>query len=761
MTEGILLIPNNMKKELILKIRKEYPKWAIKFMSLEEFKDFVTFSYDSKTIYYLMEKYLFSFDTALVYLKNLRYISNELDNHKMRKLKEIKAYLEENNLLNYDHYFRDFAKKQKIYIYGYPYLKKEDLSILKDFDYQITLQDKKNYKLEKIYYASSITDEVIFVATRIYELLKQNISYEHIKIIYTKEYEEIIRRIFKIYHIKINISKGSIYSKYACKKVLANLDNLNDVLDELSNDKIKKKIIDVLNKYSFLDDKKKAIPLIKNDLKKTYMEEDMSGVQIISLDDYIEEDDYVFLLGFNKENYPKIMKDSDYFTDSEKEIIGLDTSDVINAWEREKVINKLLQIKNLVVTYKLFDSSNNYTRCSLFDNVQDEEITLNNYHLSHMMNKIFLTERLDNLVKYNIKDNDLGLLYANYQIPYLEYDNDYKQIDKDKLYKYVENNLTLSYTSLDIYNKCHFCYYLSYILKLNEVKDTFSITIGNVCHFVLSKMDNDDFSVSKYFADYFQGKSEGTAKENFILRKVKEELEFIVSTIRKQQTYTTFTEKMYEKDVKIKLSNKAIDTFFKGKIDKILYREDNDATYAVVIDYKTGNTDIKLNYMKYGIGMQLPMYLYLLSQMPMKNIQIVGFYLQKILANVTESNNKTFEEAKEDTLKLEGYSLNDEHILSLFDKTYQDSKLIKSLKMTKNGFSSYSKIIGKEDITKFLSTIEEQIDKASDRILQADFSINPKVIEGKNVSCAYCKYRDICYRRERNIEYIDGDDSDE
>ena len=58
---------------------------------------------------------------------------------------------------------------------------------------------------------------------------------------------------------------------------------------------------------------------------------------------------------------------------------------------------------------------------------------------------------LDNLVKYNIKDKDIDLLSSNYDIPYMQYDNKYHSVDKDKLYKYLNNKLLLSYTALDNY----------------------------------------------------------------------------------------------------------------------------------------------------------------------------------------------------------------------------------------------------------------------------------------------------------------------
>ena len=90
--EYILLIPNNMKKDIIKKVREKYYNYNIKFMSLEEFSKKVTFDYDIKTIYYLMKKYNINYDTSKLYLDNLYYIDKKIDNEKMSKLIDIKRY---------------------------------------------------------------------------------------------------------------------------------------------------------------------------------------------------------------------------------------------------------------------------------------------------------------------------------------------------------------------------------------------------------------------------------------------------------------------------------------------------------------------------------------------------------------------------------------------------------------------------------------------------------------------------------------------
>ncbi|MGM9882041.1 MAG: PD-(D/E)XK nuclease family protein [Bacilli bacterium] len=757
MKEYVLLVPSKIKDNIIKKVRKDNPHLNIKFLTLEEFIKKCTFDYDKKTIYFLMKEYNLCYSTALVYLNNLYYISDKLDSEKMRALRKIKKYLDDNNLLIYDNYFKDSIKNKEICIYNYDYITKYQIKILEDYNYTIINNKDRKYVIDRIYYARDIEDEVVFVANKISDLIKNGTDINKIKIIINKEYTEVVDRIFSLYHIPVNIKKSSIYSACISKKVLNNLDDLDNILDDIKDSNLYDKIIDILNSYSFISNKEEVKDLIENDFKNTFIYSNTKNcIENITLDSYIDNNDYVFLMGYNRENIPIVYKDDDYFSDVEKNILGIDTSTVINEKEREDTINDILRIKNLTITYKLHSSSSSCTKSNLLGDITTCEIVNNDYSNSHIMNKIFLTEKLDNLVKYNIRENDLNLLYTGYfDIPYRKYNNKYTLINKDNLYKYLGNELLLSYTSLDNYNRCKFRYYLDNILKINIVEDDFAIIVGNVCHYVLSSIDNNDFDTEKYFDKYLSTLRTFSKREAFFLNNIKEEMIFVINTIRKQLEYTGFDKKKYEEKVYVNM-DRNIKVTFMGVIDKILYKEEDGINYLVVIDYKTGNANIKLDNIRYGIDMQLPIYLYLSSKTDLNNIKVVGFYLQKLFSS-TLDNTKDYATAKEEKLKLEGYSIDDVSILSKFDKTFNDSKLIKSMKTSSNGFYKYSKILSKDDIEKIILATEEKVNQTVDNIIDADFDINPKVIDGENVSCKYCSYKDICYRRENDIVYINRD----
>ena len=116
------------------------------------------------------------------------------------------------------------------------------------------------------------------------------------------------------------------------------------------------------------------------------------------------------------------------------------------------------------------------------------------------------------------------------------------------------------------------------------------------------------------------------------------------------------------------------------------------------------------------------------------------------------------------TLKYNGLTLNDFDKIKILDTTYQDSKLIKNLKIYSNGtVNKYAKLISKEEIDSYYQIVEEKIKELVDNIFDCNFKINPKIINNKDdVSCKYCKYAAICYKKDKDYTYLtikkDGDE---
>ncbi|MBR3661283.1 MAG: PD-(D/E)XK nuclease family protein [Bacilli bacterium] len=756
-----LIICNQFIKERILLELSNNDKFLnLKFMSLKEFYNYFFFNYDEETLYYVKNKYQINLEIANIYLNNLKYVMNSNSNNvKVKFLKDLYLDLKEHKLLKFDNNFKEYLKSKKIIILED--LDDFTLNILNSFNYKIIKKETNNRNNNSIYHFRTIEEEVEYVFNKISELIKNGVSLNNIKIVILgSEYKYILKRFELMYHIPLNnLDNNCIYGTPIVKE-FRNLikegkskEEIFNILIDLKDKEIMLKLLYIINKYFFVDNLIDVQDFIDNDLKNTKISVNNTteAIDIIDLDSYLVPDNsYVFVMGFNNENIPRTYKDIDYFNDELKRELGLFTSFLKNKQEKNKVISNINSIKNITLTYKDSSPYNNYYPSTLIEELNLEIQSPNTFNrTSNLYNKIKFANGLDKFLKYNVRDKELSTLYATYpDINYLSYSNKFKGLDNFKLDK-----LTLSYSSMNNYYHCKFRYYIDSILKLNIYEESFKQFVGTMFHNILSNMYNKDFNLDELWDKELLGKT-FNAKENFYLKDLKEELKNIIKVINYQYSLTGLTSLKLENEITINFKE---NYKFTGIIDKIMFKEKDNNTYISIIDYKTGIPKVNMANLKYGIDMQLPIYVYLiLNSNLLKNPKIIGFYLEQILH---EKGNFTDDLDKQilDNLKLQGYSIDDPYLVSMFDSSYENSDMIKSMKTTKNGFYHYSKVLSEDAILKLSDIVKEKIKEAFNSILKGDFSINPKVINGENIGCSYCKYQDICFKKGADLVYLNGE----
>ena len=237
--------------------------------------------------------------------------------------------------------------------------------------------------------------------------------------------------------------------------------------------------------------------------------------------------------------------------------------------------------------------------------------------------------------------------------------------------------------------------------------------------------------------------------------KLKNDLAFIIETINKQNSYSSLDKTLCEERVFVN-KDRNIKLTFTGVIDKLMYKEIDGYNYVVIVDYKTGSPNTNLNNSYYGINMQLPIYVYL-AKHKIDNVRIIGFYLQKIVhKKPNKDSKKDLLTLKKDELKLEGYTNTNLNYVSLFDSNLDDSEVIKGFKTTKSGsIDSKTHTLSDFEINNLVKMTDDKVNEAFTKILDRDFSINPKIIDNENIGCKYCKYQDICFKNEDNNIYLD------
>ena len=750
----LVICPNEEKIKILHSLEQQNKLYNIKFMTKQEYLNNYFFTYQDNAILYLMKKYHYKVDVCKVYLKYLYVIDENkiYQNKKINFLQKLKKELIQENLLEYNPAFKEYLKNKKKVVLNYPKLDLYEKKAL-----EVEKKDPVEEKELTVTEYKTMEEEVNGVALKIISLIKKNVDINKIYLTnVTSDYFYTIDRIFSYYHIPINLPrKTPIYGTKIVKDYLK-----DETLDLEQDNKITKKLVSILNSLvSIKDDSKEYHDLLLSKIKSATLssEEYQDAIQVKDLDqeDFFD-DEYVFVLGMNQDNLPKLEKDTDYISDKDKKELDLYTTDEKNKQAKNSLIETLYKIKNLYLSYKLQTPFQSMYPSSIIEEykIKVVEPEQDNYSHSNLYNELRLGSKLDTYNRYKEVSPMLKELFTHYNIPYQTYDNSFKGINHDTYLENLPYPLKLSYTSINSYNECKFKYYLNYVLKINTYEDTFAAFIGSLYHKILQLYKYPNFNFEESYQKYLE-KRELSLKEKVLLVRLKKELLELLEQEKRQDLILGYNDELHEQKIEIPLK-KDIEVIFTGTIDKIMYYKKVEDTYFTIIDYKSGTVDTRLEKLKYGLSMQLPVYLFLINNSKVfDNPIFTGIYYQNILFNYPSFDKKPIEDIKKERIKLQGYSTDDLSILSRFDPTYENSEVIKSMKYTDKGFSRFSKVLSDSDVYHIITYTKKEIIKDMNEILQGDFNINPKIYDGKDISCEYCNFKDICYKSQKDVVYLD------
>lgn len=781
--DSILVIPSNLKTKILIYINDNNIIKSLKIMTFNDLKKGLFFDYGTEAVKITMDYLHVSVSVAKNYLNNLYYITDEkYENEKLNMLLDLKKYLLSKNLLIQDELFECLLKsKKKLYVFGFDYINlfnKYILNKAQKYIDVVTIEKEYDDYTHDIYEFKSMYDEVSFVFERIFDLIKDGVPINKIYIAnYSDEYYFTFKTLMEI--TKLPVYLKSTTTLYSTPIGAFFLENLNNNVDGLlykikkkfksENDELViKRLANMLNKYYWCDNDYESIKeIIENDMRliriaNKHSEEEVCVTSIV--DNIIDDDEYVFLIGFNLGNTPRLKKDEDFINDAIKPDF-LETTEVINKNTKEALIKAIKNIKNLTITYKLSSPFKSFEKSFLVNDLGFEVIKINlsvsNYF--NDLNKLKMTKAIDSLIKFNEHDNTLALLYNNYECKYKTYDNSFSGIDVNLLRTNIDDKIVFSYSNISDYYKCPFKFYLNHILKIKTFETNLSQVIGNIFHYVLEKCLENDLDISSLIDEYLNEHKDEfnmTYKDAYFIDSLKEEVKFVVETIKEQQTHSSHTKSLYEKEIVIDV-NRKIKTKIKGFVDKLLVLDNA----VLIVDYKTTNSQtINSKLFEFGLSTQLPIYLYLLNAID-SSTEVAGIYIQHILdLDENYEPNKDLLMERKKKLRLEGITFNDINLISKFDDTYEKSEVIKSLSVSKDGNIKKTKsVMDLDEREKLIELMENLIVKCIDNVSDGLFNISPIKIEKYADGCDFCEYKDICFRKFKdfNIQVLNTKEGDE
>lgn len=763
--EGIIICPIQYKNNMIKESIEQKCIFDRTFFTIEEFMKNIFYTPSKEDIYLVSKEFNISYVVSALYLKYIYTLEfKKLSNSKTDCLEKIKKYLIEKKMYIDNKFFIDILSQKAVHILGYYKTKEVDLVIdylsahgIFKIDFQV--KSKVEHKKVEMLEFHSIKEEIEYNLIEISKLIDSGVSPNNIKICNaSSEYTFYINTLKTMLTLPLNItSNKNIYATQTTKKFLEFIDenmSLDEAFIALEKEKyvnsyVISKIKDILNdlayyKYDTLSLKEALIYNLKNtSFEKTSYENEIEVLNFTSA--VIKDDTYYFILGFNNQNAYKIASCEDFYSNEELDKLGLSNSFLKTANNKQNTIDNIYLAKNLSITYASQSPFQKYTKTSLVEELGINVIKkLPDYKYNKDIYNLKLGELLDNYYNFNEESDTLKALYSlDYQ--YKTFDNTYKGIDKN-LNSFIKP-LKLSYTHLNEYYMCPFMYYLINVLRIDEFKSSIQTTIGNYVHEIMENSYKEDFSLDNFKPEDY-GES---SKEIFYLKKSLDYVKLLIEKNKSFETLTNFRQAETERQIDIDYENEGFS--FTGKVDKILYTDDN---FLMIVDYKTGSAKVSLDNLENGLNMQLPIYYYMIKKCgDYKDSQIVGFYLQYINLSVVDySCDEDVENSIKDSYKLYGYTTNDSITLSSLSKI-SFSDFFAKLKLKKDGdFTASSKVIVPSSLDNMFRVVDRKIKEAAKNILNAKFEIAPKVIDGVNYGCRYCHFSDVCFKTPKDFCHI-------
>ena len=188
-----------------------------------------------------------------------------------------------------------------------------------------------------------------------------------------------------------------------------------------------------------------------------------------------------------------------------------------------------------------------------------------------------------------------------------------------------------------------------------------------------------------------------------------------------------------------------------------VYEDEHDCLVKI-IDYKSGSRELDLTLVRYGIQLQLLLYLDAAMEIesaarPGRRILPAGafyFHIGDMWADMTEALKAGTEDPAEALLSqfcMTGYANGDPDILPRIDHALTSEQDVRSsvvpVKMKKGQPDSSSRILSSQEFDRLIGTVRTRIRDMGKQMLGGEVNLDPYIYGQKN-ACEWCPYRNIC-----------------
>ena len=306
----------------------------------------------------------------------------------------------------------------------------------------------------------------------------------------------------------------------------------------------------------------------------------------------------------------------------------------------------------------------------------------------------------------------------------------------------------MSVSRMETYNKCPFQYYLKYGLRIYpRIDDSLKPTeLGSLAHYIMEKCLDDPEHVHEhafdYIHDHLEKKYQANMINKFFIDHLVEDMKVNVRVVRNQLDHDAFTVTGYEQPIQ--------GLFGDIPVGGIIDRVDCFEHYMRIIDYKSGDKDLNLDFAAQGFNIQMLVYLDLLKKETKLDPGAILYYSMKrrILTHAIDKKytlHSAFDLDKYHAqFTMKGYVIDDEKY------TVTNACDIASIpvNLKKDGTpDKHSHIISQEKLDFIMKLITDYITELYEKLRAGNIPILPTKSDNNNPSiypCTFCDYKSVC-----------------
>lgn len=340
--------------------------------------------------------------------------------------------------------------------------------------------------------------------------------------------------------------------------------------------------------------------------------------------------------------------------------------------------------------------------------------------------------------------------------------------------------ITGSTSQFEQYSSCPFAYFLQYGLKLEERQEhqVELYDVGNIVHEALElytkellKRDMDwqdvpeeerhvlaNQSLNMVIEEYKNGLLYDTERDTYLIVKLRRILQRSIWAITEQMKLGDF--KTVESELSFRMDGEAQQIV--GRVDRVDTMEAEDAIYVKVVDYKTGNKDLSLSDLYYGLQMQLIVYMKAALDKRMKQTKklvipagVLYYHIDDpVLTERFSADEREQMILKE--LRMKGLINENDPILPALDHNFATENgglaasrqsIVAPFATKQDGsLKSNSATLTSEEFEEIIAFTERKLQEIGAQIRDGNTRVYPyqKMDSKQSKACDYCSYHGIC-----------------